>query len=195
MHSLLSQIPFLRNIPNRNVYIHSLGNMHQIVCSSTCNSLKLKTAQMSINSWMDKCIRVYSHYGKLYSHEGEWSRSTPNNMNEPHKQRYIKEARHRSIHTVWFHLHKAQRQMILIYAMLMLFVMKCDEDVQCPEDGCTCHLSISPGRKGKLLLPPRGDCTQHYIYDEVFRRIWYRSTWWAGIKPWRGTWYCFQGRG
>lgn len=40
--------------------------------------------------------------------------------------------------------------MILSYPTLTLFVMKCDEDVQCPEDGCTCHLSISPGKKGKL---------------------------------------------
>lgn len=98
-------------------------------------------------------------------------------MNEPHKQCYMKEARHISIYIVWFHLYKAQRQMVLIYDMLMLFAMKYNEDVPCPEDGCTCHFSIF-----QLSLPHREDCTQHYMYDKVFRCIWYRSTWWAGLR-------------
>lgn len=47
-----------------------------------CKSLKLETAKMSIDKWMDKQIVVYSHNGILYCNKKERPVEKCNSMDE-----------------------------------------------------------------------------------------------------------------
>lgn len=90
--------------------------MKTYICTKICarvfkatllmiDSQRVETIQVAINWWMDKRI-VYLCDGILCSHKEEWSTDTWMNLEN---SKLSKEARHKMLHTAWFHLYEMSR--------------------------------------------------------------------------------------
>lgn len=57
---------------------------------------------------MDEQITVYPCNGLLFGSENEWITATWKNKGESQKHDFKKDARHKRVHSIWFHCDKVQ---------------------------------------------------------------------------------------
>lgn len=59
---------------------------------------------------------TYYYTGKLYSSERQWKNTAYNNMDEPYKSNILN--KDKRVNTVWFHIHKFEKQDNLVYMII-----------------------------------------------------------------------------
>ena len=104
---------------NENFYSHTnlCMNVHSIFFH---NSQKLET-QMSFNRWMVKQTVIQLYHGILLINKKEQTIDIHSNLNEsPGKLCWVKQANHKKLHTVWFHLYDTLDKIIEMESRLVV---------------------------------------------------------------------------